>query len=98
MLVSDLEERPFAYTANAATNILSSYRIADDGSLAVLEAVVPTDMQPLDMDLSNNGRFLYVIDGRSDTIRGFRIDADGTLTDIGVRAPVVATAVGMAPD
>lgn len=88
----------FAYTANAATNNLSSYTIASDGSLAVLEAGVPTDMQPLDMDLSNNGRYLYVIDGRSDTIRGFRINADGTLTDIGVRAPVVATAVGMAAD
>lgn len=88
----------FAYTANAATNNLSSYTIAADGSLAVLQAGVPTDMQPLDMDTSNNGRFLYVIDGRSDTIRGFRINADGTLTDIGVHAPVVATAVGMAAD
>jgi 6-phosphogluconolactonase (cycloisomerase 2 family) len=88
----------FAYTANAATNNLSSYTIACDGRLAVLEAAVPTDMQPLDMDLSNNGRFLYVIDGRSDTIRGFRVNADGTLADIGVRAPVVATALGMAAD
>jgi 6-phosphogluconolactonase len=88
----------FAYTANAATNNLSSYTIASDGSLAVLEAAVPTDMQPLDMDLSINGRYLYVIDGRSDTIRGFRVNADGTLTDIGVRTPVVPTAVGMAAD
>ena len=88
----------FAYTANAGSNTLSSYTIASDGSLALLEAAVPTDMQPLDMDLSNNGRFLYVIDGRSDTIRGFRVNADGTLADIGVRAPVVATAVGMAAD
>jgi 6-phosphogluconolactonase (cycloisomerase 2 family) len=88
----------FAYTANAASNTLSSYTIGSDGTLTVLERAVPTDMQPLDMDLSNNGRFLYVIDGRSDTIRGFGVNADGTLTDIGVRTPVVATAVGMAAD
>ncbi len=86
----------FAYTANAATDNLSSYTIASDGSLALLEPDVPTDMQPLDMDISNNGRFLYVIDGRSDTIRGFRINADGTLTSIAVQAPVAATAAGMA--
>lgn len=88
----------FAYTANAATNNLSSYTIAADGSLAVLQAAVPTDMQPLDMDLSVNGRFLYVIDGRSDTIRGFAINADGTLSDLGVQVPVAATAAGMAAD
>lgn len=88
----------FAYTANAATNNLSSYTIAADGSLAVLQAAVPTDMQPLDMDITNNGRFLYVIDGRSDTIRGFNINADGTLADLGVQVPVAAAAAGMAAD
>jgi 6-phosphogluconolactonase len=88
----------FAYTANAATNNLSSYTIAADGSLAVLQAAVPTDMQPLDLDITNNGRFLYVIDGRSDTIRGFSINADGTLADLGVQVPVAATAAGMAAD
>jgi 6-phosphogluconolactonase (cycloisomerase 2 family) len=86
----------FAYTANAATNNLSSYKIANDGSLSLLEASVPTDMQPLDMDISTNGLFLYVIDGRSDTIRGFRINDDGTLASIDVQVPVVATAAGMA--
>ncbi len=53
-------------------------------------------MQPLDMDITANGRFLYVINGRSDTIRGFSINADGTLSDLGVQVPVAATAVGMA--
>jgi 6-phosphogluconolactonase (cycloisomerase 2 family) len=86
----------FAYTANAATNNISSYTIANDGSLAVLQADVTTDMQPLDMDITVNGQYLYVIDGRSDTIRSFAVNGDGTLTDIGVQAPVVATAVGMA--
>lgn len=88
----------FAYTANAATNNLSSYTVAADGSLAVLQAAVPTDMQPLDMDITVNGRFLYVIDGRSDTIRGFTINADGTLSDLGVQVPVAASAAGMAAD
>ena len=88
----------FAYTANAATNNLSNYTIAADGSLAVLQVAVPTDMQPLDLDITNNGRFLYVIDGRSDTIRGFSVNADGTLADLGVQVPVAATAAGMAAD
>ena len=75
-----------------------SYTIAADGRLAVLQAAVPTDMQPLDMDTTVNGRFLYVIDGRSDTIRGFAINADGTLSDLGVQVPVAPAAVGMAAD
>ena len=86
----------YAYTANAATNNLSSYTIANNGSISLLEGVIPTDMQPLDMDITENGQFLYVIDGRSDTIRGFRFNQDGSLTSIDMQAPVVATAVGMA--
>ena len=86
----------YAFTANAATDNLSSYSIGSDGSLELVEPDIATDMQPLDMDLSVNGRYLYVIDGRSDTIRGFVVNADGTATSLPIDANVVPTAAGMA--
>lgn len=89
----------FAYTANAATNNISGYDVAPDGTITLMAGggVTATGMQPLDMDISNNGRYLYVIDGRSDTIQGFRVESNGSLTLTG-SAPVPATAIGLAAE
>lgn len=86
----------FAYTANAATNNISGYSIAADGSLALLPQVAATGMQPLDLDITNSGSHLYVLDGRSDEIMGFRIEADGSLTALSFSASISVTAVGLA--
>jgi 6-phosphogluconolactonase (cycloisomerase 2 family) len=46
--------------------------------------------------VSNNGRFLYVLnDGRHD-IAGYRIAADGSLTPLGEVGALPAGAVGLA--
>jgi 6-phosphogluconolactonase len=86
----------FAYTANATTNNLSGYSIAQDGSLTLMQQVAATGTGPLDLDISVNGSFLYILDGASDTIHAFRVEADGMLTPITVNAPVAATAIGLA--
>lgn len=89
----------FAYTANAATDNISGYDVAPDGTITLMAGggVTATGMQPLDMDLSNSGRYLYVIDGRADTIQGYRVESNGSLTLVG-SAPVPATAIGLAAE
>jgi 6-phosphogluconolactonase len=74
----------FAYTANAGSGSISGYAIAADGSLTLLTpdgrtGVTGNGTTPLDMDVSRNGRFLYVIEGGTGNIMGFTIARDGSL-------------------
>lgn len=51
---------------------------------------------PIDMALSRNGRFLYVLDIGNGTLRPYAIEKDGTLTGLGPISGVPATAFGLA--
>ncbi len=76
----------FAYTANAGSANVSQYAIGADGSLSLVGdgANGATDPGPVDLDVSDGDRFLYVLNSRSGSISGFSIDpADGSLTSIG---------------
>ena len=82
-----------AYVVNAASNSISTYRIARDGSLTLIEAVAATTSAgPTDAALSPDGRQLSV---RLSTgaVASWRIGHGGTLTDAGY-AP--GTAFGIA--
>lgn len=72
----------YAYTANAHDGTISSYRIAPDGSLTLLQAVAagPLAVPVLDMALSENSHFLYAVDAGS--IVAFRVAQNGSLTPI----------------
>jgi 6-phosphogluconolactonase len=77
----------FAYTANAASGSISGYAVAADGSLSLLTSsgrtgVTGDNTTPLDMDVSRNSRFLYVIEGATGNIMGFEIGNDGSLAPI----------------
>ena len=82
----------FAYTTNAGSGSISSYRIAADGSLALLDAtagLTGPGSSPLDMAFSNNGSYLYALASGAHTITIFQIAADGSLSDLGaVDVPV----------
>jgi 6-phosphogluconolactonase (cycloisomerase 2 family) len=72
----------FYYVSNTASNNLSSFTVAPDGTPSLLAAVAATtNAGPIDMTVS--GRFLYTQTGSAGTIDGFRINADGSLTSIG---------------
>lgn len=85
----------YAYGANYGSATISSYRIGHDGSLTLLESVAgiaddlpgpPGKSQgatPLDLAISNNGRYLYNVLPGSGAVAGWRIHADGSLTKIG---------------
>ena len=83
----------YAYTANAArdANSISGFSVAPDGHLALLpNGVTPSHgIHPIDMALSANSRYLYVLNSGSGTISAFRVHADGSL------APLATSASGL---
>jgi 6-phosphogluconolactonase (cycloisomerase 2 family) len=86
----------YAYTANAASNTISGYRIAEDGSVTLLDSsgnTAAADNHPLDMAVSNNGRFLYSLNAAS--IVGFRVGEDGSLTRVTAVGGLPASAGGL---
>ncbi len=76
--------RWYAYTANTASNTLSAYRVnAEDGSVSLLDDQAGTGDLPLDLDTTEDGRFLYVLNAGDGTVGMFRIRYDGSLFDLG---------------
>ena len=92
------KDEKYAYTANAASNTISGYRIAANGAVTLLDNTGVTaiaDDHPLDMAVSHNGRFLYSLNATSKTIVGFRVGKDGSLTRVGSVGDLPATATGL---
>ena len=75
----------YAYTSNTGSSSISSYRIGPHGALTLLESVAAmTDAgsSPIDMALSVGSRYLYVLNGVTGTINGYRVDTDGGLSPV----------------
>jgi 6-phosphogluconolactonase (cycloisomerase 2 family) len=76
---------PFYYVSNTGSNTLSGYRITGDGQPSLVTptgVVATTEAGPI--DLVSSGRFLYVETGTAGTVDEYRVEHDGTLTQIGV--------------
>ena len=88
----------FAYTTNAGSGSVSSFRIGADGSLTLLNpiaALTGAGSSPIDMAFSVNGQYLYVLAGGAHTINIFRMGSDGSLTASGSTSVPVGV-VGLA--
>lgn len=77
----------YAYTTNAGSGTVSGYRISFDGTITLLDADGVTGdtgagSAPIDMALSNNGRFLYTLNSGDQTIGAFKVHADGSLSQL----------------
>jgi 6-phosphogluconolactonase len=75
------------YTADAATDSISAYSVAWNGTLSLLTpggatAQLATGTHPLDEAISHD-RFLYVNGGNTGTINAFKIAWNGSLTSLG---------------
>ena len=89
----------YAYAANAGSATISSYTIASDGILSLLDATAgatASGSAPTDMALSSDGRFLYTRDGGNGTVSSFQIESDGSLTPIGSVGGLPAGTQGIA--
>lgn len=80
-------ERRYIFTSNPGTHTISSYKIkAGQGSLVLLNGAAATENTPLDLSTTVDGRFLYALDPSNEGIDMFRIERDGSLTDLGTVA------------
>ena len=74
----------FAYTANAGSATVTGFAVDAHGALA---AITPNGVtgdlgagaQPLDLDLSRDGKFLYVFENGTGTVAAFAVRGDGSL-------------------
>lgn len=75
----------FAYTANAGGSSISGFSIARDGTLALITpggrtGDLGTGAQPLDLDITPDSRFLYVLKNGTGTVGTFAVNSNGSLT------------------
>jgi 6-phosphogluconolactonase (cycloisomerase 2 family) len=77
----------FAYTANAGTGNLTGFDVAADGALSLVTlSGITGDLgagsTPLDLDLSRDSQFLYVLKAGTGTIGAFAVNGDGSLRSL----------------
>jgi len=90
----------YLFTTNTPDDSLSAYAIDFEGRLTLVDPDGRTGepgagTRPLDMDLSDDGRFLYTLDIGTDTISTFRVGPNGSLRLLG-DVPGVPGANGLA--
>jgi 6-phosphogluconolactonase len=76
----------FAFIANPGSGSVTSFLVSPSGELTLL-APVAADVGghfsgPLDLDITANGKYLYVIGSFIGTVQGYRIEHDGSLTHV----------------
>jgi len=77
-------ERRYIFTANPGTHTVSAYRLmTEQGNLVLINGAAGTGNTPLDLSTTRNGRFLYALDPTNGTIDMFKIEGDGSLTNLG---------------
>jgi 6-phosphogluconolactonase len=84
----------YAFTANAASDSISTFSVDKDGALTLVfaQAAHSTGAHTTDMALTKNSEYLYANDGGTHMISAFRVGADGSLTRLpGVTIPVGAS-------
>jgi 6-phosphogluconolactonase len=72
----------FAFTTNTGSGSVSSYSVAADGTLTLLnsQAANPGPVSfPIDMALSSGSRYLYLIANGVHKVFGYRIEPNGSL-------------------
>lgn len=91
----------YAYTTNTGSGTVSGYRLTHDGKLSLLNAdgrtaVTGAGSGPTDAALTQNSRFLYVLNSANGTLSGFRVEANGSLWPVGTAGGLLAGATGLA--
>ena len=88
-----------AYTVNAGSGTVSSFRVSSDGQLSLLAGVAadtggPATV-PIDFDITRDGKFLYLEASFIGAIQGYRIEEDGSLTRIATVSGFPITVEGL---
>jgi len=91
----------YVFTTNTPDDSLSAYAVDFDGRLSLVDPGGRTGepgpgSRPLDMNLSDDGRFLYTLDIGAGAISTFRVLPDGGLAHLGTEGGVPAGVNGLA--
>jgi 6-phosphogluconolactonase len=94
----------YAWTTNAASGTISTYNIAWNGRLSLANfgdgssftRVPGTGAHPTDMALDANHRFLYTLVPNTKSVVGYKINADGSLTQVTLLSGLVSGLPGLA--
>jgi 6-phosphogluconolactonase (cycloisomerase 2 family) len=78
-LITD-QHKNYLFAVNAGSNTISSFKINEDGSLALVHTISSGGTFPL--SLTAHGDILYVVNSTTSNIAGFTIGTGGTLTSI----------------
>ncbi len=95
-------DQRYAFTANFGSGTISSYRFDSSGDLSLINgsaASLGETSQPVDLSLSADGRFLFLLLRGTGGVAAFRIGEGGSLTSLGVVVgglPVADGASGLA--
>jgi len=93
-----VNQRGDVITTNPGTNSLSTFHVdARTGQVTLLNGTAGAGDAPLDIDVSENGRYAYAVDPANGGVDMFKIEHDGSLTGLGnVNAGLSLFAQGMA--
>jgi 6-phosphogluconolactonase (cycloisomerase 2 family) len=89
----------WAFDSNAHGGTISSFEVHSNGSITLAASVAAntgTGSTPLDLQVSSDGRFLYVNEAGANVLAGYRIGAGGTLVAVLGTAVLPAGASGIA--
>ena len=79
-----VNQRGDVITTNPGTNSLSAFHVdAGTGQVTLLNGTAGAGNAPLDIDISENGRFAYAVDPGNGGVNMYRIESDGSLTGLG---------------
>jgi hypothetical protein len=91
----------FAYVSNTKSGSISAYTVATDGRLALVgsdgrAADTGSGSKPIDMAVSRNDGFLYVLESGSASLGVLRVESNGSLTALAGVTGLPATSAGLA--
>ncbi len=89
----------YAYTANTGSASLTGFAVDGRGRVDILTPdghSATAGRTPIDIDASDDGRFVYQLNGGDDSIGVFEVGRDGQLINRGFVTGLPATAVGLA--
>jgi 6-phosphogluconolactonase len=91
----------FAYVSNTKSGSISAYSVTADGRVELVgidgrAADTGAGSKPLDMAVSRNDRFLYVLEGGTASLGVVRIETDGSLSVLPDVTGLPATSAGLA--
>jgi len=95
--IVNTDDGKYAYVTNAMSGDISSYSVAPDGTLVLLESIAgAVGFIAEDMSLSGNSRYLYARSFTQGTISSFQVQSNGALTPLQVLGGLPPGAVGLA--